>query len=170
VDSVTPQESRSRHEWNFAGSTADNDQQQSLTPRSPAPIYDLRDGYEGLEDERPTWEPNAGDITCFQLDKPLKTAFNIFARSAHDAHRFPAKTRKNVVETYHLFIRQVWNLLLEQDKIAWRSLAAARGCFTATELSVKGQHILESQGFLSKFLPHVEPSFEGVSSKPAAGT
>jgi hypothetical protein len=168
VDSVTPQESRSRHEGNSTGFT-DDDQQHSLTPHSPALIYDPHDDYEGLEDERPTWEPNAGDVACFQLDKPLKTAFNMFVRSAHDAHRFPAKTRKNVVETYHLFIRQVWNLLLEQDKIAWRSLAAARGCFSATELSVKGQHILESQGILSKFLPHVEPSFEGVSSIPAAG-
>lgn len=141
-----------------------------MTPHSATSMlmYDLDDGYQEPENERPTWEPNAGDIACFQLDKPMKTAFNMFARSAHDAHRFPAKTRKNVVETYHLSIRQVWNLLLEQDKTAWRSLAAARGCFSATELSVKGQHILESQGFLFKFLPHVEPAFEETLSIPAA--
>ena len=159
VDSVTPQ--GGRQERNSTDFT-DDDRQQSMTPHSSTPMlmYDLDDGYQEPENERPTWEPNAGDVACFQLDKPMKTAFNMFARSAHDAHRFPAKTRKNVVETYHLFIRQVWNLLLEQDKTAWRSLAAARGCFSATELSVKGQHILESQGFLSKFLPHVEPAFE----------
>lgn len=133
-------------------------------------MFDLNDGYQELEDERPIWEPNTVDVTCFQSDKPMKTAFNMFARSAHDAHRFPAKTQKNVVETYHLFIRQVWSLLLEQDKIAWRSLAAARGCFSATELSVKGQHILESQGFLPKFLPHVAPAFEEARSVPAAET
>jgi hypothetical protein len=128
-----------------------------LTPHSPARIYDPHDDYEEVEDERSIWGTNAEDVACFQLDKPLKTAFNMAARSTHDVHRFQAKTRKNVVETYHLFIRQVWNLLLKQDKIAWRSLAAARGCFSATELSIRGQHILESQGFLSKFLPHVEP-------------
>jgi hypothetical protein len=169
VASVTPQESQSRHERNSADFT-DDSHQQSLTPHGPALIYDLDDGYQELEDERLTWEPNDGDVACFQLDKPMKTAFNMFARSAHDAHGFPAKTRKNVVEKYHLFIRQVWNLLLGQDKVAWRSLAAARGCFSVTELSVKGQHILNSQGFLSKFLPHVEPSFEVVSNIPAAST
>lgn len=100
----------------------------------------------------------------------METAFNMFARFAHDAHRFPAKTRKNVVETYHLFIRQVWNILLEQDKTALRSLAAARACISVTELSVKGQHILKSQGFLLKVLPHVEPAFEETLSIPAAGT
>ena len=161
VDSVIPQ--GGRQERNSASLT-DDGVQQSMTPNSATSMlmYDLDDGYQEPENERPTWEPNAGDVACFQLDKPMKTAFNMFARSAHDAHRFPAKTRKNVVETYHLFIRQVWNLLLEQDKTAWRSLAAARGCISATELSVKGQHILESQGFLSKFLPHVEPAFTGA--------
>lgn len=62
-------------------------------------MYDLNDGYQESENERPTWEPNAGDVACFRLDEPMKTAFNMFARSAHDAHRFPAETRKNVVET-----------------------------------------------------------------------
>jgi hypothetical protein len=42
VDSVTPQESRSRHEGNPVGFT-DDDQQQSLTPHSPALIYDPDD-------------------------------------------------------------------------------------------------------------------------------
>jgi hypothetical protein len=170
VDSVTPQESRSRYEKNSVSFTNDG-HEQSTASHSPASMlmYESDHGYQGLEDERPTWAPNAGDIACFQLDKPMKTAFNMFARSVHDAHRFPAKTRKNVVETYHLFIRQVWNLLLEEDKIAWRSLAAARGYFSATELSVKGQHVLESQGFLCKFLPHVEPAFEEAQSNPTAG-
>lgn len=162
VDNVTPQEPGSRQERISASSGGDG-HQQSTTPRSPASIlmYDPDDGYQETEHERRSWEPKAGDVACFQLDRPMKTAFNMFARSAHDAHRFPAKTRKNVVETYHLFIRQVWNLLLEQDKTAWKNLAAARGRFSATELSVKGQHILESQGLISKFLPHVEPAFEG---------
>ena len=162
VDNVTSQEPGSRQERISASSGGDG-HQQSTTPHSPASMlmYDPDDGYQETEQERPSWEPNAGDVACFQLDRPMKTAFNMFARSAHDAHRFPAKTRKNVVETYHLFIRQVWNLLLEQDKTAWKNLAAARGRFSATELSVKGQHILESQGLISKFLPHVEPAFEG---------
>jgi hypothetical protein len=170
IDSVTPQESRSRHENSSAG-FADDSHQPSLTSHSPAStlMYDSDDGYQEPEDERQPWEPNAGDTAYFQLDKPLKTAFNMFARSAHDAHRFPAQTRKNVVETYHLYIRQVWNLLLERDKYAWRSLSAAHGCFPAAELSVRGQRNLESQGFLSKFLPHVEPCTEGASSIPAAG-
>ena len=160
VDSVTPQVSR--QERNPASFT-DDGRQQSMTPHSATSMlmYDLNDGYQESENERPTWEPNAGDVACFQLDKPMKTAFNMFARSAHDAHRFPAKTRKNVVETYHLSIRQVWILLLERAKTAWRSLAAARGWFSTTELSVKGQYILESQGFLSKFVPHFEPAYEG---------
>ena len=128
VESVTPQ--GGRQERNYA-SLPDDGRQQSMTSHSSASMlmYDPDDGYKEPEDEQPNWEPNAGDVACFQLDKPMKTAFNMFARSAHDVHRFPAKTRKNVVETYHLFTRQVWNLLLEQDKTAWRSLAAARGCF-----------------------------------------
>ena len=160
MDSATRKESRARYEKIPTDDNNDS-HQPSLTPSRPSPtlLYDLDDGHPEPQDERATWEPNAGDVAFFELDRPMKTAYNMFARSAHDAHRFPAKTRKNVVEKYHLYIRQVWNLLLEQDKTAWRSLAAARGCLSVPELSVKGQHILESQGLLSKFLPHVEPAF-----------
>ena len=116
VESVTPKESRIKHERNSAGYT-DDGQQQSSIPHSPASMFKIEseDDYQELENERPAWEPNAGDPACFQLDNPMKTAFNMFARSAHDAHRFPAKTRKNVVETYHLYIRQVWNFGTRQN-------------------------------------------------------
>jgi hypothetical protein len=160
--SATCKESRARYKKN-SPHVADDGHQLSLTPSSSTPmlLHASDNGQSELMNERSTWQPNAGDVAFFVSDRPMKTAYNMFARSAHDAHRFPAKTRKTTVESYHLFIRQVWSLLLEQDKTAWRSLAAARGCFSPTELSVKGQHILESQGFLAKNLPHVEPAFTG---------
>ena len=47
IDSVTPQQSRSRHEGNSTGFT-DDGHQQSLTPHSPASVLmcDLDDGYQ----------------------------------------------------------------------------------------------------------------------------
>ena len=163
MDSASRKESRARYKKVRTTSPVDT-HQSSADPKPSPPTLSYYSNNDRPEpkDERSTWEPNVSDIALFASDKPMKTAYNMFARSAHDAHRFPARTRKNVVERYHLYIRQVWSLLLEQDKTAWRSLAAARGCFSPTELSVKGQHILASQGFLAKFLPHVEPDFEGA--------
>jgi hypothetical protein len=163
MDSASRKESRARYKKTRTDIPTEP-HRPGLAPNGPTPtlLYHSDDDRATMNEERSTWEPNAGNVALFVSDKPMKTAYNMFARSAHDAHRFPARTRKNVVERYHLYIRQVWSLLLEQDKTAWRSLAAARGCFSPAELSVKDQHILASQGFLAKFLPHVEPDFEGA--------
>lgn len=126
---------------------------------SPSLRYDSDDGFPDYPNERDDWQSNAGDAAFFQCDKPLKTAFNVFAHSAHDVHRFPAKTRKNVVEKYHLYIRQVWNGVEEEDKAVWRTIASTRSVLSASEMSIKGQHLLQKQGFVGKFLPDVQPSF-----------
>lgn len=109
--------------------------------------------------ERLDWQPNAGDAAFFQCDKPLKTAFNVFALSAHDAHRFPAKTRKNVVEKYHMYIRQVWNSVEKEDKAVWRTVASRRSVHSASEMSLRGQYLLQKQGLVGKFHQGTEPSF-----------
>lgn len=139
------------------------DSECEMSPASPTVSGSLR--YDSDDDcpdhliERDDWQPNAGDAAFFQCDKPLKTAFNIFARSAHDAHRFPAKTRKNVVEKYHMSIRQVWNGVEEEDKVVWRTIASRRSVLSALEMSAKGQYLLQKQGLVGKFHPETEPSF-----------
>jgi hypothetical protein len=58
-------------------------------------------------DEGPARKTDTSDVNLFECNKPTKTAFNIFVRAAHDAHRFPADTPTLVVEKYHMYIRQI---------------------------------------------------------------
>jgi hypothetical protein len=137
---------------------SDSTSQTGLTPES-TPMHDSEDSHPDNNDQRQAQVLETGDADLFECNKPTKTPFNIFVRSAHDAHRFPAETPKLVVEKYHMYIRQVWSCLLEEDKAVWRTTATTRDKLSDSELSVKGQNLLGSQGLLAKFLPHIEPSF-----------
>jgi hypothetical protein len=134
------------------------------TPRTrmtseSTPMHKPGDTSADDNDEGPAEEPDTSNADLFECNKPTKTAFNIFVRAAHDAHRFPADTPKLVVEKYHMYIRQIWSCLLEKHKAVWRTAATTRDHLSDSELSIKGQNILRSQGLLAEFLPHVEPSF-----------
>jgi hypothetical protein len=137
---------------------SDSTPQTGLTPESTL-MHDSENSRPDNNDQRQAQVPETGGADLFECNKPTKTAFNIFVRAAHDAHRFPADTPTLVVEKYHMYIRQIWSCLLEEHKAVWRTTATTREYLSDSELSIKGQNLLWSQGLLPEFLPHVEPSF-----------
>jgi hypothetical protein len=137
---------------------SDSTPQTGLTPES-TPMHGSEDAHPDNNDQRKAEVPETADADIFECNKPTKTAFNIFVRAAHDAHRFPADTPTLVVEKYHMYIRQIWSCLLEEHKAVWRTTATTRDHLSDSELSLKGQNLLWSQGLLPEFLPHVKPSF-----------
>jgi hypothetical protein len=137
---------------------SDSTPQTGLTPES-TPMHESGDTSADDNAEGPAQNTDTSDADLFECNKPTKTAFNIFVRAAHDAHRFPADTPTLVVEKYHMYIRQIWSCLLEEHKAVWRTTATTRDHLSDAELSIKGQNLLWSQGLLGEFLPHVEPSF-----------
>lgn len=92
--------------------------------------------------------------------KQLKTAYSLFVRAAHDAHRIPARTLKGAVNEYHSYIRLIWDGVREEHKADWERLAMRRTSLSDTELPIRGQRMLKQQGYLFSFMPHVEQLFQ----------
>jgi len=99
MDSASRKESRARYKKVRTTSPVDT-HQSSADPKPSPPTLSYYSNNDRPEpkDERSTWEPNVSDIALFASDKPMKTAYNMFARSAHDAHRFPPRTRERCRE------------------------------------------------------------------------
>lgn len=111
-----------------------------------------------------SWQPNTRTDLYYLSRLPMKRAYDVFVRSAIDAHCFSIGQTSDIMTGYRTHARGIWKGISAQQKESWKTLFKVRT--SADDISVRGQKLLQSQGLLVKFLPDLQHAAQSSISIP----